>query len=100
MSHHTLLILGVFTGGELVAWLVGRSQGLGASLAVMLAVSALMDEIGPRFPGSPLACMNSHVANACAGTNHWDWLVVLLFLLPLGVGLLYKEITQHKSKTR
>ena len=67
----------------LALWLARRHGDLAPAL-LFLAAAAFVVFAVPKFPGSPIACLDVK-PKGCTTSRQTDWLMALAFLVPLVV---------------
>jgi hypothetical protein len=94
----TELALIIVIAGAAAAWFIGHRVGLGRSLALMFLTGVFSVLIVPHVPHSPIACVLSKSAHPCSSGHQLDWLMALVFIVPLGVGILTKNWGQKPAR--
>lgn len=85
------MIFAAIAGGVLIAVLIGRRIGDTVPMLLMLLTGVFMVFAAPKFPGSPIACLDVK-PRGCTTSQQIDWVMALAFLVPMAVAVAYKTL--------
>ena len=100
-AGHRDLIIGLAVVVPLLLIVMQVMFGDGIPAAIFLGVAAFDVWVLPRFPSSPVACLNVK-PQGCTGRG-LDWVIWTAFVIPIGLAVLYKQLrgdTRSETGTR